>query len=84
VRWSGRLLQRRLPCSLRGKSRPKRMARGSALESQDERLVASPQMLLPMPGGRQAALPSRGKPVGERSAARKCVHPTGRLSGLSD
>jgi hypothetical protein len=84
VRWSGPHLQKRLPCSLRGKIRPKSMARGSALERPDERLVVLPQMLLPMPGGRQAALGSSGKPVVERSAARKCVYPTGRLSGLSD
>jgi hypothetical protein len=34
-------------------------------------------MLLPMPAGRQAPLPSGGKPVVERSAARKCVHESG-------
>jgi hypothetical protein len=47
VRWSGPHLQKRLPCSLLGKTRHKSMARGSALESRDERLVALPQRLLP-------------------------------------
>jgi hypothetical protein len=32
------------------------------LSRRDERLVALPQMFLPMPGGRQAPLPSGGKP----------------------
>ncbi len=39
--------QKRLPCSLLGKTRQKSMARGSALERRDERLVVSPQMPLP-------------------------------------
>ncbi len=71
VRWSGRHLQKLLPCSLLGKTRQKSMARGSGLESRDERLVASPQMLLQMPRERDAALPSRGQPVVERSPSRE-------------
>src|SRR6266446_573070 len=58
VRWSGHHLQRLLPCSLPGKTRQKSMARGSALESQDERLVASQQMPLPCKRmGRSVAQP---------------------------
>ena len=77
MRWSGHHRQKRLPCSLPGKIHPKSMARGSALESQDERLVALPQMLLPMPGGRQAPLPSRGQPVVERACGKKMRSPNG-------
>jgi hypothetical protein len=33
---------------------------------------------------REAALPSRGQPVVERSASRECLYPASRLPGLSD
>jgi len=46
VRWSGPHLPKRLPFSLPGKIPPKSMARGSALERRDERLVDLPQRLL--------------------------------------
>src|SRR2546421_9465002 len=34
--------------------------------------------------GREAALPSRGQPVVERSASRECLYPASRLPGLPD
>jgi hypothetical protein len=74
VRWSGRLLQKLPLFSLLGKTRQKSMARGNGLESRDERLVVSPQRPLPMPGGWQAPLPSRGQPVVERSASRERLY----------
>ena len=72
MRWSGLHLQKRLPCSLLGKIRPKSMARGNGLESRDERLVVSPQRPSPMPRERDAALPGRGKP----QLRAKCVKRT--------
>jgi hypothetical protein len=71
VRWSGLHLQKRLPFSLPGKIRPKSMARGSALEKRDERLVVLLQMPSPVPRQWDATLPSRSSPLVERSASRE-------------
>ncbi len=84
VRWSGRLLQKLPRFSLLGKTRQKSMARGSVLESQAERLVVSPPMPSPMPREREAALPSRCRPLVERSASRERFYPTSRLPRLPD
>ena len=71
MRWSGPHLQRLLPFSLPGKIRQKSMARGSALESQDERLVVSLQKPSPVPREREAALPCWCKPVVERASVKR-------------
>jgi hypothetical protein len=71
VRWSGPHLQKRLPFSFLRKIRPKRTARGSALERRDERLVVLPQMPSPVPRQWDATLSSGSYPLVERSASRE-------------
>jgi hypothetical protein len=84
ARWSGHLPKKLLPWLCPWKMHLKSMVRGSGPQRLDEPRDASGPMPSLMPGGWETALSSGSKPVVERSPARKCLRPTGRLSCVSD